>query len=460
MEGIMMMNRDKYAVAVRKPNREIEVKVEDHRPLARHAKILQLPIIRGVFSFVDSLVTGMKCLMYSATFYEDEEEEQKRMEMSEEERQAALKKKEKDDSLMMYGSVIFSVVIAVAVFMLLPYFLAEQLERFQIPHVAITIAEGRCACGNLCAVSVAISRMEDIQRVFMYHGAEHKCINCIEHGMELNVENVMKSSREHKRCGTSFLMYVIVISIIFFLFIQVDSPVLRVVYRILLVPVIAGVSYEIIRMAGRFDNKAVNLLSKPGLMLQHLTTREPEPDMVEVAIAAVEAVFDWKSYLKENSQKKTRKKETARADAAPEVKMGEKDRKTLKELLDSGILYLTGKGIEEAATDAWLLLEEVFQISRSWYFAHSDTEAEEQKARRYESLLEQRGQRIPLQHLTGKTWFYGLPFTVNEHVLIPRQDTEILVEEALKRAKSGMKILDMCTGSGCILLSVLPTVLP
>lgn len=300
MEGIMMMNRDKYAVAVRKPNREIEVKVEDHRPLARHAKILQLPIIRGVFSFVDSLVTGMKCLMYSATFYEDEEEEQKRMEMSEEERQAALKKKEKDDSLMMYGSVIFSVVIAVAVFMLLPYFLAEQLERFQIPHVAITIAEAVVRVGIFVLYLWAISRMEDIQRVFMYHGAEHKCINCIEHGMELNVENVMKSSREHKRCGTSFLMYVIVISIIFFLFIQVDSPVLRVVYRILLVPVIAGVSYEIIRMAGRFDNKAVNLLSKPGLMLQHLTTREPEPDMVEVAIAAVEAVFDWKFYLKEN----------------------------------------------------------------------------------------------------------------------------------------------------------------
>ena len=166
MEGIMMMNRDKYAVAVRKPNREIEVKVEDHRPLARHAKILQLPIIRGVFSFVDSLVTGMKCLMYSATFYEDEEEEQKRMEMSEEERQAALKKKEKDDSLMMYGSVIFSVVIAVAVFMLLPYFLEEQLERFQIPHVAITIAEAVVRVGIFVLYLWAISRMEDIQRVF------------------------------------------------------------------------------------------------------------------------------------------------------------------------------------------------------------------------------------------------------------------------------------------------------
>ena len=304
MEGIMMMNRDKYAVAVRKPNREIEVKVEDHRPLARHAKILQLPIIRGVFSFVDSLVTGMKCLMYSATFYEDEEEEQKRMEMSEEERQAALKKKEKDDSLMMYGSVIFSVVIAVAVFMLLPYFLAEQLERFQIPHVAITIAEAVVRVGIFVLYLWAISRMEDIQRVFMYHGAEHKCINCVEHGMPLTVENVMKSSRLHKRCGTSFLFFVIIVSIIFFLGFFAVVPVrtmwLRIVIRILLVPVIAGVSYEFIRLAGNTENKAVAVLSKPGLALQKLTTKEPTPDMTEVAIAAVEAVFDWKAYLQEN----------------------------------------------------------------------------------------------------------------------------------------------------------------
>lgn len=146
----------------------------------------------------------------------------------------------------------------------------------------------------------AISRMEDIQRVFMYHGAEHKCINCVEHGLELNVENVLKSSREHKRCGTSFLMYVIVISIIFFMFIRVDSPVLKIVIRLLLIPVIAGVSYEIIRLAGKSDNKLVNLISKPGLMLQHLTTREPDAEMAEVAIAAVEAVFDWRAYLNEN----------------------------------------------------------------------------------------------------------------------------------------------------------------
>ena len=309
MEGIMMMNRDRYAVAVRKPNHEIVVKVEEHRPLARHEKILKLPIIRGVFSFVDSLVTGMKCLMYSATFYEDEEEEQRRMEMSEEERQAALRKKEKDDSLMMYGSVIFSVVAAVAVFMLLPYFLASQLERLQVPNLAVTIVEALVRVGIFVLYLWAISRMKDIQRVFMYHGAEHKCINCIEHGMELNVENVMKSSREHKRCGTSFLMYVIIISIIFFLFIQVDAPVLRVALRILLVPVIAGVSYEIIRFAGKFDNKAVALIGRPGMMLQHLTTREPDPEMVEVAIAAVEAVFDWKTYLRENFGEETAEKE-------------------------------------------------------------------------------------------------------------------------------------------------------
>ncbi len=300
MEGIMMMNKEKYAVAVRKPDREIEVKVEEHRSLARQETIQRIPIVRGIFSFIDSLVIGMKCLMYSATFYEDEEEEQKRMEMSEEERQAALRKKEKDDSLLMYGSVIFSIVVAVAVFMLLPYALASQLERMRAPHFAVTVAEAVVRVGIFVLYLWAISRMKDIQRVFMYHGAEHKCINCIEHGMELNVENVMKSSREHKRCGTSFLMYVIVISIIFFLFIQVDSPVLRVALRVLLVPVIAGVSYEIIRMAGRFDNPVVNLISRPGMMLQHLTTREPDADMVEVAIAAVEAVFDWKAYLKEN----------------------------------------------------------------------------------------------------------------------------------------------------------------
>ena len=145
-----------------------------------------------------------------------------------------------------------------------------------------------------------ISRMKEIQRTFMYHGAEHKCINCIEHGLELNVENVRKSSRQHKRCGTSFLLIVMIVSVIFFLFIRVSSPLWRIVIRLLLIPVIAGVSFEFIRLAGRYDNCVVNVLSKPGLMLQKLTTREPDDSQIEVGIASVEAVFDWKRYLNEN----------------------------------------------------------------------------------------------------------------------------------------------------------------
>ena len=228
----------------------------------------------------------------------EEEEKKKPATKEEEEQQKA--KKEKTDRLMMYGTVTFSVVIAVVLFLMVPYFLSELLHKAGAGTTLTAVAEAFVRVALFLGYLAAISRMEDIQRVFMYHGAEHKCINCVEHGLELNVENVLKSSREHKRCGTSFLMYVIVISIIFFMFIRVDSPVLKIVIRLLLIPVIAGVSYEIIRLAGKSDNKLVNLISKPGLMLQHLTTREPDAEMAEVAIAAVEAVFDWRAYLKEN----------------------------------------------------------------------------------------------------------------------------------------------------------------
>lgn len=299
MEGVMMMNKDRYSVAVRRPDGEIEVKVEQHKPLTKHKELLKVPILRGVFSFADSMIVGISSLMYSASFYEDEEEEKKKPATKEEEEQQKAKK-EKTDKLMMYGTVTFSVVIAVVLFLMVPYFLSELLHKAGAGTTLTAVAEAFVRVALFLGYLAAISRMEDIQRVFMYHGAEHKCINCVEHGLELNVENVLKSSREHKRCGTSFLMYVIVISIIFFMFIRVDSPLLKIVIRLLLIPVIAGVSYEIIRLAGKSDNKLVNLISKPGLMLQRLTTREPDAEMAEVAIAAVEAVFDWRAYLNEN----------------------------------------------------------------------------------------------------------------------------------------------------------------
>ena len=269
MEGVMMRNADKYAVAVRKTDGEIVVKTEEYKGIVQNKKIRSLPIIRGVFSFIDSMVLGMSTLTYSASFFMDEEEEEK---------------DEKKESVMMGLTIACSVVMAVAIFMILPYFLSQLFRKFTDSTTLITLLEGAVRLVIFFGYILLISRMKDIQRVFMYHGAEHKCINCIEHGMELNVENVLKSSRLHKRCGTSFLFIVMIVSIIFFL----------------LIPVIAGVSFEFIRLAGKSENKLVIFLSKPGMMLQKLTTREPDASMAEVAIASVEAVFDWRAYLKEN----------------------------------------------------------------------------------------------------------------------------------------------------------------
>ena len=299
MEGIMMKNGDHYAVAVRKPDKEIEVKVEECHSFIKNKKILQLPFIRGVFNFVDSLVLGMKSLMFSAEFFMDDEEEEKEREKEEKQRKKG-KDPEKENSILLGFTVAFSIVLAVGVFMILPYFISLLFQKLTDSQLLISIAEGVVRILIFVGYLLLISRMKDIQRTFMYHGAEHKCINCIEHGMELNVENVRKSSREHKRCGTSFLLIVMIVSIIFFLFIRVHSPILRVVVRLLLIPVIAGVSYEFIRLAGTSENKIVGLLSKPGLAMQHLTTKEPTDDMIEVAIAAVEAVYDWKKFLREN----------------------------------------------------------------------------------------------------------------------------------------------------------------
>ena len=301
MEGVMMKNEDRYAVAVRKPDHTIDVKVSTFKETIKNKKLRRLPFIRGVINFIESLILGMQTLMYSASFFEDDEDEKKKKEaMTQEERKAQEEKEKKQEKAMMGGTVAFSVVFALGLFFFLPYFLSGIFHKVISSDTVIALLEGLIRLAIFIGYIALISLTPDIKRVFMYHGAEHKCINCIEHGMELNVENVMKSSREHKRCGTSFLLFVMIVSIIFFLFIRVSSPVLRVVIRLLLMPVIAGVSYEIIRLAGKSDNKIVALLSKPGLMLQHLTTREPEPEMAEVAIAAVEAVFDWRSYLKEN----------------------------------------------------------------------------------------------------------------------------------------------------------------
>lgn len=293
IEGIMMKNKDKYAIAVRKPNQEIEIEVKNTNSLAQKHKVLKFPIIRGIYNFISSLVEGMKTLTYSASFFEEEEDEKPSK------TEEALNKvfKDKAENVVMGITVAFSIVFAVALFMILPYFVSELLRPYVVSPTLMAIIEGIIRLGLFIGYILLITLMKDIQRVFMYHGAEHKCINCIESGLPLTVENVKISSRFHKRCGTSFLLIVMVISIIFFIFIRTSNPVLRLGIRLLLVPVIAGVSYEFIRLAGNSDNKFVDFLSKPGLLLQRLTTKEPDESMIEVGIKSVEAVFDWKEYL-------------------------------------------------------------------------------------------------------------------------------------------------------------------
>ena len=292
MEGIMMKNKADYALAVRLPNGEIHVEKDVYPGFLAGKKILSLPFIRGAFNFVDSMVLGMGTLMRSSLLTEGEEE----VELTEEERA----EREKGDSLYVTITVCISILMAVALFMLLPLWISNFFRKFIESSMIMAVIEGMTRLAIFITYICLISKMKEIQRVFMYHGAEHKCINCIESGLELTVENVRKSSKQHKRCGTSFLLIVVIISTLVFMFVKTDTLWLRMVSRILLLPVITGISYEFLRLAGRSEAKIVDLLSRPGLMLQGLTTKEPEDDMIEVAIASVEAVFDWKGYLKEN----------------------------------------------------------------------------------------------------------------------------------------------------------------
>lgn len=309
MEGIMMRHGDVYSVGVRRPDGGIEIKTEDYKSVFGKHPWIKWPLLRGVVSFVDSLVVGTKCLMYSASFFEDEEATR------EPEKQQFL------DNLFLYGTVVVAILLSVGLFMVLPYWVAQGVRHFTASDMAFAAAEAVVRIVLFMIYLLLISRMEDIQRTFMYHGAEHKCINCVENGMELNVENVMKSSRQHKRCGTSFLLFVMVVSVIIHFgitLLPIEEKWMQVLLRIVLMPLIAGISFEIIRWAGNSEQGIISVLSKPGLALQKLTTREPEPDMAEVAILAVEAVFDWRAYLAGEEDTSVPKEQTGEERAAQE----------------------------------------------------------------------------------------------------------------------------------------------
>lgn len=304
IEGVMMKNMDRYAVSVRKPNGKIETKVEECVSFAEKHPLFQLPVFRGMANFLESMVIGMKTLNYSASFYEDEEEQT-------ESRTEQLLEKilgEKTEKIIMGIVLVFSLAISIGLFMILPYIASEALGKLIRNEYVILFMEGIIRIAIFLGYIVLISRMEDIKRVFMYHGAEHKTINCLEAGVPLTPENVDNFSRLHKRCGTSFIFIVMIISMVFFFFIRVDTIWLRIVLRLLFLPLVAGVSYEFIRLAGSSDHPLVQIFSKPGLALQRLTTKEPDHSMIEVAIASVEGVFDWREYL-ENLHKGEQKED-------------------------------------------------------------------------------------------------------------------------------------------------------
>lgn len=304
IEGVMMKNMDRYAVSVRKPDGKIETKVEECVSFAEKHPLFQLPVFRGMANFLESMVIGMKTLNYSASFYEDEEEQT-------ESRTKQLLEKilgEKAEKIIMGIVLVFSLAISIGLFMILPYIASEALGKLIRNEYVILFMEGIIRIAIFLGYIVLISRMEDIKRVFMYHGAEHKTINCLEAGVPLTPENVDNFSRLHKRCGTSFIFIVMIISMVFFFFIRVDTIWLRIVLRLLFLPLVAGVSYEFIRLAGSSDHPLVQIFSKPGLALQRLTTKEPDHSMIEVAIASVEGVFDWREYL-ENLHKGEQKED-------------------------------------------------------------------------------------------------------------------------------------------------------
>ncbi|MBR1741661.1 MAG: DUF1385 domain-containing protein [Lachnospiraceae bacterium] len=327
LEGVMMRYKSNYAVAVRRPDGEIAVTRGKCKTARERSVFFRLPIIRGIVAFCESLSLGMRTLTYSASFYEEEEE---RKEEAKKGSGGDMKEK-----VQMGITIVLSVVFAVFMFMLLPYFLSQMLSKQITSYPMLAAIEGGFRVVLFVGYVIAISFMRDIHRTFMYHGAEHKSINCIENGLELTVENVRRQSKHHRRCGTSFLLIVIFLSILLFMFIHFDNLWLRLISRIILIPVIAGISYEFIRFAGNSDSKIVAILCKPGMWLQMLTTREPDNKMIEVAIASIEEVFDWREYQRRTLAARRREarfgrgrrteegKRKSRAELAEEIRLRE-----------------------------------------------------------------------------------------------------------------------------------------
>ena len=421
IEGVMMRGAKGIATAVRTPNGEIEVKVEKTKPITKKYKFLNIPIIRGAVSLIDSLILGIKTLNYSASFFEDDEEESKF--------DIWLKEKFGDkaaNDLLVTFSMIISLLVATGLFLGIPTGIASLFKNIGISSIALNLIEAVIRIAILIMYMFLISKLDDIYRVFQYHGAEHKTIFCYEAEEKLTIENVRKFGRLHPRCGTNFLFLTMLVSIILFSLTGWGSFWQRLILRIILTPIVAGITYEIIKWLGRTESKLGKIIAYPGLKLQELTTKEPDDSQLEVAIKSLMAAE------------------------------GIEYKKTIGELLIDGNKILKEANIDTYILDTQLLLGKVLGKDKLYLITNKEEEVSKFKEREFYSLIEKRKNKMPISYILKTTEFMGLDLHVEEGVLIPRGDTEILVEETLKFMDEDKEyeVCDLCCGSGAIGISI------
>jgi release factor-specific protein-(glutamine-N5) methyltransferase len=401
------------ATAVRKEDGEIVIRYEDTSPFSKRFPKLNKPFIRGIFVLIDSLKIGISSLNYSASFFEDDEEESKF------EKWLNNKFGGKANDIIIAFTMILSFLLSIGLFVGIPTGVASLFQNMGVNSIGLNLIEAFLRITILIGYMWAISKFKDIYRLFQYHGAEHKTIFCYEAEEELTVENIKKYSRFHPRCGTNFMFLIMFVSVLVFTFTGWGSFIERLLIRIVLIPVISGVTYEIIKWLGKNNSRLAKMISYPGLKLQELTTKEPEPDQIEVAIASLKA-----------------------AEGIGDV--------NISKLLDRGTVELTG--IDTARLDSQLLLGKVLQKSKLHIITNFEEIVPKEKIEEYLQLIHKRKNRMPVKYILGECDFMGLDFNVEEGVLIPRSDTEVLVEEVLKLIKEDdeLQVCDLCCGSGAI----------
>ena len=451
MEGVMMQGDDRIAMAMRLPSGELYLKTKKKPEKKIWSKI---PLVRGCVNFFASLVSGTEVLMESADILEKYAPEEYGESEGKLEKWLNGKFGEKTAwNLAMALSVILAFVVSVALFVILPTWAVNALKHVWNNAIFLNLIEGILRISMFVLYIFFVSKMEDIKKVFQYHGAEHKTIHCFENNLELTPENAQTFPTLHPRCGTSFLMFVFIIALLLFSFLGWPNLKWRIISRLLLLPVIAGVSYELLRWAGRADNKLIRVLSYPGLLMQKITTAEPSLEQLEVAILSLKAVMVnpdepvGEGFIDANGK-------WIDAPIAPAPAKLSDD--SVGAALHWGQEQLAG--VENGANEAKMILCYAGGLSMSELITKAEEKLSADNLAEYQDRIRQRLQNKPLQYIIGTQEFYGRPFKVNSSVLIPRLDTEVLVEKCIELlGKSNMRkanILEMCTGSGAIGVSI------